>query len=129
MFNWLREFLEIRADFRERKRDVINCQSCETLKMQLAIANEEKKQLLNTILEKPQIEEPVKVTDLKPILPRTHLAWNERRRALEANDRNEAKIRQEKELEINKISTDDLEKELKIAESIRESEGVNHAVK
>lgn len=126
MFHWLREFLELKYEFRERKvsEDKL-CQSCETLKMQLSIANDEKRDLLNRLLKEPEKEPVREIGDLKPVLPRTHLSWNARRQVLEANDRKTAQILEEKKREINqveKVSTEDLEKEMNIAEASREAE-------
>lgn len=122
MFGWLREFLEIRADFKDRKRSSGICDSCETLKMQLAIANDEKKSLLNRLLEKPEKEVTTDITELKAVLPNRHLNWNAKRQALEASDRKAAQILKERTAEINRIPTEDLEKELDIASAERESQ-------
>lgn len=77
------------------KRDFESCKSCETLKLQLEIANAEKQELMNTILGivKPKTYEapPVEVSPMKP-----KLAMFSRRRAiLEAKDRDEARIIQQ----------------------------------
>ena len=99
MFGWLRELLEIRQEFRERKtlmikevsQDERTCPSCETLKQQLEIANYEKEKLLNKLLEKPdqvpeRSEAPPMVTRPKTI------TWAMRRQMLEQEDRVKAQI-------------------------------------
>ena len=68
------------------------CESCETLRMQLAIVNREKEQMLQTILSfgKPAIVEPVNVNyDEIKTRPMT---WTMRRQMLEAEDRAAARI-------------------------------------
>lgn len=70
------------------------CESCETLRAQLEIANFEKKQLLDTILSftKPVVEmaetSPIKID---AIVPKT-VPWNVRRQMLENEDRAKAAI-------------------------------------
>lgn len=116
MFNWLRELLELRIEYRRKKLELLqdsksnnlslertehSCASCETLKMQLAIANEEKKKLLDTLLSKPSINEEVntKVEVAKPIGSIAPV-WSVRKRQLEAEDRNAAqKIAERKRIE------------------------------
>lgn len=120
MFNWLRELLEIRAEYQGLKKDIQHCESCETLKTQLSIANQEKKALLDRILEKP---EPIPTPDdieLKPIYPRG-VSWNTRRQMLETESREAAKLlRQKKEEGPDRITIEELEKELDIVEKERD---------
>lgn len=119
MFNWLRELLEIRYEYREKRtrlnKEEVLCKSCETLKAQLEISNYEKKQLLERILEKPVVEKnepPVQVT-------RPHnIPWNVRKQMMEAEDRERARIMREAP---KPLTTDELEKELDIATTEREA--------
>lgn len=73
-------------------KDYEVCQSCETLKQQLAFEREEKKQLTDTLIS---ILQP-KVVEAPPveINPVTTIAgnWARRRAALEERDRQQAKI-------------------------------------
>lgn len=112
MFNWLRELYEIR-------RDNKICTSCETLKMQLAIVNQEKKVLLDSVLSAPEKVVEQQEKEYKPILPRTHTNWNVRRQMLEAEDRKKAQLVKQK---VELVSTEDLEKELNVVEKEREKE-------
>lgn len=123
MFQWLEEFLEIRYKYRQRKyeihneieKDQIICESCETLKQQLSIANTEKKALLERLLEKPEKEVLPAQENLKPVMmPQSAALWKEKRAALEANDRAEAKaLRQAANAIIaEKTRTEELETEL-----------------
>ncbi len=94
------------------------CQSCETLKMQLAIANHEKQELMNTILsslKKPE-ETTAPAVDYEKIKPRM-ATWNVRRQMLEAEDRNAARLmaEQQKKKAINE-DIEKLEKELGVEE-------------
>jgi hypothetical protein len=118
MFNWIREYLELKYEFKERSS---KCESCETLKMQLEIANHEKSQLLTRLLEKPESEvRPVQTEEIKPIMPKT-VPWNVRRQMIEAEDREKAKLMRIAPKPI--VKTEDLEKELLDAEKSREAEG------
>lgn len=89
------------------------CQSCETLKMQLSIANIEKQRLLDALLEKgkPEIEQ-VKVVSPENLKNRS-LIWNVRRQMLEAEDRAKAEIlRKEAEAKKETDAISKLEKEV-----------------
>lgn len=95
MFKWLKEYLEIRYQFKQQKLAMLEdskvCKSCETLRHQLEIANFEKKQLLDSILTtKPPVEQPVYVQpeSLKP----KNISWAVRRQMLEAEDRKQASL-------------------------------------
>lgn len=118
MFLWLHHLLNPHCpECREEREDTRICQSCETLKSQLEIANLEKQKLLDRLLEKPQPEiprEPVQVT--RPV----HVPWNVRRQMLEAEDRRKAQLMKQAP---QPISTEDLEKELDVASEAREAEG------
>ena len=73
-------------------KDFEVCQSCETLKSQLAIANEDRQRLTDTLLEilRPKVAEaaPVEINQLQ----QSSALFSRRRAALEAKDREEAKI-------------------------------------
>ena len=113
MFNWYREWLLIRKESRI-------CDSCETLRSQLELANYEKKQLLDRLLEKPVVEsikEPNMIT-----LPSKNVPWNVRRQMLELEDRERAKlIREAPKIKQNILTTEELEKDLDIASAEREA--------
>jgi|SRR5665213_539271 len=107
-------------------RDYEVCQSCETLKSQLTIANEEKQKLTDTLLDilKPKTYEapPVELNQIAT----TSAIFGRRRAALEAKDREEAKIlRSSKNLGkpdfiTDSITTERLEHELGISEAEKE---------
>jgi|SRR5215471_2394903 len=132
LLEWYKQWLDIRSHHRSDnilvERDEKVCQSCETLKQQLEIANYEKQQLLNRLLEKPaptveRTEAPVPVT--RP----TMLPWRVRQQMLEKEDRAKAKALREAAKPDNASSVDAdaqlLEKELKDAESQREAAAVD----
>ena len=75
-------------------RDFEVCQSCETLKQQLAYERDEKRQLTETLLMivRPKVVESVPV-ELSPITTTSGL-FSRRRAILEQRDREEAKILQ-----------------------------------
>lgn len=86
---------------------LVKCESCEVLKQQLAIANLEKKQLLDSILIKPQVNEssaPVSMTPTKQV------TWKVRQQMLEAEDRAKARLMKESPKPLHDI--DDLEQEV-----------------
>jgi len=77
------------------------CESCETLKMQLSLANQREKELLSLLVQKnqPQSEPVTSNVELKPIMPRT-VPWRVKREMLEEEDRNKARVlAQQKKLE------------------------------
>lgn len=69
------------------------CQSCETLKMQLSIANHEKQELLNTVLSmtKPAPREETTPVVNYESLPKP-MTWSMRKQMLEAEDRKTAQL-------------------------------------
>jgi hypothetical protein len=94
------------------------CESCETLKMQLDIANHERRQLLETIIgfTKPAVVEvDQNPRIIQPILPRT-VPWRMRQQKLEENDRLTAETLKKKQQDI-----DALEKEVGVEEKKEES--------
>ncbi len=92
------------------------CESCETLKEQLNIANHEKKEMLETILgfTKPVMEEkPIDVRTIQPIQPKA-ATWRIKQQALEENDRITAEQNRQRQKAI-----DELEKELLPKEEVK----------
>ena len=130
LLDWYKQWLDIRAEYRqidtvlskEVKQEELVCQSCETLKQQLEIANYEKQKLLDRILEKPELPketEPPKIT-------RPHsIPWAARRQILEQEDREKARaMRNAATPDSSHVTLDvsDLEKELGVAQQAREAE-------
>jgi len=97
------------------------CQSCETLKLQLSIANHEKQELLNTILsfsKPPAREETTPAVEYEKVKPKM-MTWTVRKQMLEAEDRRQAELladqrRRNEEASKIKDDIDKLEKELDI---------------
>lgn len=89
----LREFQRsLHIEEKEERHEDLVCQSCETLKMQLAIANDEKKTLLDRLLEKPAVpvhQGPPAITRQR--MP-SALPWPARRQLLENEDRRKAEL-------------------------------------
>lgn len=100
----------------ERQENRI-CQSCETLKMQLAIANHEKEHLLSVILEstKQAQAEASPQIDYEKVKPKL-MTWNVRRQMLEAEDRKAAQILAEQKKSVSQQIAD-LEKEVGLENS------------
>ncbi len=91
------------------------CPSCETLKLQLEIANNERAELLKTMLGlvKPEvIQHPI--VPVKPFINKGGIPWAIRKKGLEEKDREEMRIKNE--LKNQNVKTDssveELEKEL-----------------
>jgi len=102
-------------DCKDEHEESIICESCEILKKELAIAHQENKRLIDSMLEKPEIEinkEPVQITR-----PHT-LPWKVKQQILEKEDRVKARIMKDAP---KPIATEDLEKELDSAELERET--------
>lgn len=93
------------------------CKSCETLKIQLSIANVEKKQLLDSVLSftKPTIEQQSSPVDYYEKLKPKMMTWNVRKQMLEAEDRKSAQLLTEQKQKkfVNEQITD-LEKDVGI---------------
>ncbi len=93
MFNWLKELLEIRYEFRERRLRLEEetaerkhvCPTCEIFKVEIERANREKELLLNKILQPPDkveiVQRPITVN------PPRQMPFAIKRQLLEAEDR------------------------------------------
>lgn len=144
MFGWLKELLDIRYENKQRNAmlkievkenivrleppidDSVICESCETLRQQLSIANAEKKQLLDRLLDKPKEEIIQEDKDPKIIAPSGARRWGNQRRELEANDRRVASILKAKEEEIKTSSAEIKEFEKEVEEAAKQREGTNN---
>lgn len=119
MLKWLHHIFNPHCpECREEREKETICPSCEILKVQVEKLTYDNEKLLNRILEKPEIE-----TD-KPrveITPPRNIPWNVRRQILEKEDREKARLMRDAP-KPDKISTEDLEKELDIAARTREAE-------
>jgi len=128
LLKWYAEYLMIKSQWRRDKTDITLqekqveiCESCETLKEQLALANQREQKLMDRLLEKPEktvVEAPHKAGP--PLMP-TRVPWRVRQQMLEAEDREKAKLMREAP---QPATTDvaDLEKELNIASAERNAE-------
>lgn len=115
LIDWLRQYKELRREFSPEKE---LCESCETLKSQLALANQTNEKLIQRILEKSEPERvvaPVPVPFNKQTLP-----WAARRQILEAEDREKARALRNAPKPDSTTSVEELEKELGIVEHERE---------
>lgn len=81
------------------------CQSCETLKTQLAVANIEKQELLKTLLQVNKPVEPVKLIEKEeePVRLNKPMPWNVRRQLLEQESARQAQIIKDKEKQLKEI--------------------------
>lgn len=91
--------------------DPRRCESCEILREQLLLSNNERVELLHRLLDKDKVEpSPTQVEEFKPINPQ-FIPWRVRQQMLEAEDRKAASVLRNREKEIA-----ELEKDLKIGE-------------
>lgn len=81
-------------DCREKDTESEICKSCEILKSQLDIANHEKKQLLEALLEshKPARDESIKPDIDYKALQKSSMPWAVRKQMLEAESREAARL-------------------------------------
>ena len=124
LLDWYKQWLDIRSESKAKQLELTSedkvCQSCETLKMQLEIANFEKEKLLNRLLEKP--EAPAETVAPEVTRPRM-VPWNVRRQMLEREDREKARIlKNAPKPDSEKADVAELEKELDIASAEREAQ-------
>jgi len=123
LLDWYRQWLEIRESF--KKEQV--CESCETLKSQLATVNHEKEILLQRIMEKPEKEvERMVAPPMQHMRPPVHTPWRVRQQMLEANDREKARAtrdatKPDSNTEVTKAEQEAFEKEVDDAERARET--------
>jgi len=110
IFTWLNDYLIHRSNERQKEREhqlrlreleseeikeSNVCQACETLKLELAVAHQLNRELLEMVKPKPT-EVPInRPEEFKPLLPR-HQSFRVKREFLEANDRHTAKILRDK---------------------------------
>jgi hypothetical protein len=95
------------------------CESCETLRIEIARLRDENTKLLDRILEKPTSPVAQEVAPMK--VPPRNVPWNVRRQMLEAEDRERAKLM----AQVTKTDVTDLEKELDVVEKDREHASTN----
>lgn len=117
MIKWLHHLFNPHCEeCRNERQDEAVCLSCETLKLQLEIANHEKEQLLEAIL-KPQsfVTQAVEKEVPQQVKPHS-IPWAVRKQMLEAEDRQKARIINAKQEEAAKLASsgniEELEKEL-----------------
>lgn len=124
LLDWYQQYLDIRQAHKVEKV----CESCETLRSQLATANHEKEILLARIMEKPE-KEPERTTAppmQHPLRPRA-MPWGVKRQMLEQEDREKARAMREAPKpdtitpEVTKEEIAEFEKEVKDAERLRET--------
>lgn len=120
------------ADCKFNQLESKECKSCDTLKLALDHLEYQNRELLKTILElsKPKVETVPTLTreEIESLAPKT-IPWHVKRRQLEAEDRETARIMKEKEKEIEDSKKDFTVKVspdiVKLEEEILE--GANHA--
>ena len=114
---------------REREREESKvCESCETLKIQLAIVNQEKSQLLARLLDEtsPKVET---VTGPPQITRPIAIPWKVRQQMLEREDRIKAKLMKDAPKPIEVPTLEELEADLGIIHNeMKENAGTKETV-
>lgn len=126
MWMWLHHIVNPHCNECIREREMmIQCESCETLHEQLGIANREKDILLKKILELtssklniPESEHVPANANPQPLFNRS-IPWKIRQQALEAEDREKAKLMRATP---RPMTTDEFEKHVSKAEEDRNAE-------
>lgn len=113
MGNWIHRFFNPHCP--ECAHDRV-CPSCEILREQLATANYEREKLLNIIIEKNRPESVSTLHGEEKSIKPTFIPWRARQQMLEAEDREKARILRT-DAELNKKSTEELEKELGVVDA------------
>lgn len=129
---WLHELFNPHCPHCKEEREIAReeshfCDSCESLKTQLALKNEECRLLLSKVLKEPEpviVEEPVRI----PTKPKSGVPWKVLQRHLEAEDRAKARsmdnaAKPDAVRQGTVVDVADLEKELNIASAEREQQG------
>jgi hypothetical protein len=95
MLKWLHHLLEPHCpDCKAEREDNAICKSCETLRIQLEIANYEKRQLNDAVIRlslPPERTAPPAYQEPQPARQQ-HIPWAVRRQMLEAESRREAQL-------------------------------------
>jgi len=120
MANWFHRFLNPHCpDCKLDSQDKKVCQSCETLRMEIARLTSDNERLLNGLLDKSitSKEEPKVPIMLKPP---SNVPWTVRRQMLEREDRERARLIKDAP-KPEKVDVSDLERELNIVEEKRDA--------
>lgn len=126
LLDWYQQYLDIRQAHKVEKV----CESCETLKLQLSLANEEKARLLERVMEKPiPIPERTEAPPMRNVIPKGAMPWRVRQQMLEREDREKARAMREvpkpdaviADAEVTKKEQEEFEAEVANAERAREA--------
>lgn len=116
LIEWLKLKFDEWIERREKRRE---CTSCETLREQLFIANNEKQKLLEQLIEinnpKAAVQEE---KEFEPIQPRI-VPWHIKRRMLEAESRKEAELLKVKKEEISEANQKLEEEVMKLSNEVQ----------
>jgi len=107
MLKWIHQLLNPHCpDCKDEHDERSICKSCEVLKVQLEVANNEKHQLLAALLPKQKEEAHIEHVAPEPIKGR-HVSFQVRRQMLEAEDRQQAALLAKKQKEIADVPKDE----------------------
>lgn len=125
ILDWYREWLDIRRTNNPGSPAPV-CNSCETLNHQLEVANFEKKQLLDRILEltsKTPIPQEREVAPAPQVVGPRRIPWKVRQQMLEAEDRAKFAAQQQAAKADEKpiVDVSDMEEALDVATETREA--------
>lgn len=119
--NWLHRLFNPHCEHcLDLERDEKICQSCETLKDEVAHLRNENRKLIESITAKPEPEE-VRIQAPVPISPKRAVPWAVRKQMLEQQDREKARALANAAKPNVKVDVEDLEKEMGVVEEMREA--------
>jgi hypothetical protein len=120
LLDWYEQLLMIRENYTKPRI----CESCETLRSQLATVNHEKQLLLSRVMDRPEKEiERTVAPPMQHLKPPIHTPWRVKQQMLEANDREKARaLRNAPKPDIVELKEmEEFEKEVADAERARET--------
>jgi hypothetical protein len=135
ILDWYQQLLAMRYEAHYRKIQLEQqshveeipkiCESCETLKMQLAMVNQQNEKLLARLMEKPESIPDRTTAPNLVALPPKNVPWRVRQQMLENEDKARAEAMKKAakpDTEQEKKETEEFEKELEDAKRAREAQ-------
>ena len=122
---WIHHLLDPHCPHCEEERaEAKVCRSCDTLKIQLELANHTNRILIDKITRVPETEPVQDTSNLKPITPR-FVPWRIRQQTLEAESKKHSELLKQREEEIKETKAEvDREMKLKVPPIVEEVTGI-----
>jgi len=94
------------------------CDSCNTLRLEIAALRKHNQQLIDAILNKVNPKEESQQVVIQPEAVNKNLSWRVRRHLLETEDKKAAELLKQKRAEMSSPSVESLEEELEIENAL-----------